>query len=261
MTARREKQSKDLKLFLDNKVKLYNNLSFIENDPVSIPHLFSSEENIAISGFLTAIISWGQRPQIIRSAKQLMEKMENDPHDFILNSGKKELSRFNHFYYRTFNSVDCKYFIERLKLIYSSGKTLRQLFEGQYSKSGNIQNTISYFRKDFFAMEEPGRSGKHLSDPLKGSSSKRINMFLRWMVRQDNAGVDFGLWTGIPASALHIPLDIHSGNVARKLGLLTRTANDWKAVEELTDRLRTFDPNDPVKYDFALFGVGINEKI
>ena len=249
-----------LKDFLDRRVTLYNNTSFIENDPVCIPHLFSNEENIAISGFLTAIISWGQRPQIIKSAKQLMSFMDNDPHDFILNSTRKDLARFNYYYYRTFNHLDCKYFIERLKLMYSSGQTLRQLFEKQFSKSGNMKNTISGFRQDFFGDEDPGRSGKHLSDPQKGSSSKRINMFLRWMVRKDERGVDFGLWKEIPMSALYIPLDLHTGNTARKLGLLKRKANDWNSVEELTGVLRLFDPYDPIKYDFALFGIGIHEK-
>ncbi len=251
----------DMKDYLESRVAMYNNTSFIQNDPVSIPHLFSSEENIAISGFLTAIISWGQRPQIIKSAKQLMALMDNSPHDFILNSGKTELSRFRYFYYRTFNGVDCIYFIECLKNLYKSGKSLRQLFENQYSKTLNMKEAISGFREHFFSKTAAGRTAKHLSDPEKGSAAKRMNMYLRWMVRQDDKGVDFGIWKGIPTNELRIPLDIHTGNVARKLGLLGRTMNDWKAVEELTEVLRKFDSADPVKYDFALFGTGVNKDL
>jgi uncharacterized protein (TIGR02757 family) len=250
----------DLKDFLDSRVGLYNNASFIENDPISIPHLFSSDENIAISGFLTAVISWGQRKQIIRSARQLMTLMDDDPYAFIQNSGKKDMLRFKQFYYRTFNNIDCMRFIDCLKNIYTAGNTLQQLFESQYHESGNIKSAISGFRDQFFADVNPQRSGKHISDPAKGSSAKRINMFLRWMVRQDDKGVDFGLWRAIPMSELCIPLDTHSGKVARMLGLLKRNVNDWTAVEELTAILRQFDPTDPVKYDFALFGLGINEK-
>ena len=250
----------DLKDFLDNRVALYNNLPFIEHDPISIPHLFSSKENIEISGFLTAIISWGQRKQIIKSARHLMSLMDDDPYGFLVNSDKKDLLRFRQFYYRTFNNTDCMFFLDRLKEIYNSGQNLQQLFENQYAESGNIKDSIAGFRQQFFGKADPKRSGKHLSDPAKGSSAKRINMFLRWMIRQDDNGVDFGLWKSIPMSELRIPLDTHSGNVARKLGLLQRSNDDWKSVEELTGILRQFDPADPVKYDFALFGLGINEK-
>lgn len=250
----------DLKDLLDNRVALYNNLSFIEEDPISIPHLFSSKENIEISGFLTAIISWGQRKQIIKSARHLMSLMDDDPYAFLLDSDKADLLRFRHFYYRTFNNTDCIFFLNRLKETYKSGKNLQQLFENQYAEAGNIKDSITGFRQQFFGKANPERSGKHLSDPAKGSSAKRINMFLRWMVRKDENGVDFGLWNGIPRSELRIPLDIHIGYVARKLGLLQRSNDDWKSVEELTTVLRQFDPADPVKYDFALFGLGINEK-
>jgi uncharacterized protein (TIGR02757 family) len=259
MNGRKKIFPSELKDFLDNRVTLYNNISFIENDPVSIPHLFDSKENIALSAFLTAIISWGQRPQIIKSARNLIALMDNDPLGFLQNSGEKDFSRFKHFYYRTFNNIDCILFIKRLKELYKSGENLQKLFEDQFRDTSSIKDTITGFREIFFRNINPMRSGKHLSNPSKGSSAKRINMFLRWMVRKDDKGVDFGIWNAIPMSKLYIPLDIHSGNVARKLGLIKRKANDWNSVEELTGVLRLFDSEDPVKYDFALFGLGINE--
>jgi uncharacterized protein (TIGR02757 family) len=260
MKAVRNNTSNDLKDFLDSRVERYNQLSFIENDPISIPHMFSSEDNIAISGFLTAIISWGQRKQIIKNATQLMALLDNDPYGFIQSCGKKDLARFSHYYYRTFNNQDCIYFIKRLHDLYASGENLQILFEGQFRKTSSIKDTITGFRELFFRDIDPQRTGKHLSNPSKGSSAKRLNMFLRWMVRQDDKGVDFGIWKAIPMSELRIPLDIHAGNVARKFGLLKRTINDWNAVEELTGVLRQFDDEDPVKYDFALFGLGVNEE-
>jgi len=245
---------------LEAKYELYNNLSFIETDPVSIPHLFSKKEDIEISGFLAATIAWGQRTTIIRNARQLMEGMDNCPHEFIINASAGELERFAHFKHRTFNGIDLLYFMEALKHIYTVHGSIGAVF-GQYMKEEqNIGNAISQFRKLFFSLPHPARTRKHIADPSENSSAKRINMFLRWMVRKDNRGVDFGIWEHVSASRLLCPLDVHSGNVARKLGLLHRKQNDWKAVEELTAQLRCFDALDPVKYDFALFGLGVFER-
>ncbi len=263
MSGHRKKKeilSADFLDLLNHRVEKYNNAGFVSGDPVSIPHLFSSPENIAIAGFLTATLSWGQRNQIIKNARQLMTLMENDPYDFLLHAGKKDLGKFTHYYYRTFDADDARYFIQQLMAIYRNNGSLRQIFEEGYLKHGSIRESILHFRDVFFGDGHPGRSAKHISDPSKGSSAKRLNMYLRWMVRSDGHRVDFGLWKGIPPSALLIPLDVHTGNTARKLGLLNRKTNDWKAVEELTAMLRQLDPVDPVKYDFALFGLGIFEK-
>jgi uncharacterized protein (TIGR02757 family) len=250
----------ELKLFLDEKYDLYNRNTFIESDPISIPRRFSKKQDIEIAGFLSATIAWGQRPTIIRNANRLMNWMDESPHAFILHHTAKDLKPFKTFVHRTFNGIDCLSFIRSLKHIYSIHDSL----EGAFVPKGNWQNkeigeAISSFRNLFFSVAHPVRSRKHLSDPLQGSASKRINMYLRWMVRSDKRDVDFGLWKKIPASALMCPLDVHSGNVARKLGLLSRKQNDWKAVEELTAALRKLDPADPVKYDFALFGLGVFE--
>jgi uncharacterized protein (TIGR02757 family) len=249
-----------LKDFLDAKVDQYNRPGFIANDPISIPRHFTRKEDIEIAGFLTAIISWGQRSQIIRNASQLMAWMENCPYEFIVNASPAEMKRFTYFYYRTFNGQDCLLFLRALAKLYGKGGGLEELFSKAWKDSGTMQETIGRSRLSFFDYHEPGRTGKHYADPMRGSSAKRINMFLRWMVRKDNNGVDFGLWDKIPASALRVPLDVHSGTVARKLNLLSRKQDDWKAVEELTSSLSLFDPMDPVKYDFALFSLGIFEK-
>ncbi len=245
--------------FLESKYKIYNNLSFIKNDPISIPHMFKNKEDIEISAFLTSTIAWGQRVSIINNAKKMMLLMENKPFEFIVNSDERNLIRFDGFVHRTFNAEDLKYFILSLKHIYNKLGSLEQVFTQAYSDSGNMFDVISQFHKVFFNNPHFERTEKHISNPAKGSAAKRINMFLRWMVRNDNRGVDFGIWKNIPTSALLCPLDLHSGNVARKLGLITRNQNDRKAVEELMIQLRKFDPNDPVKYDFALFGMGVFE--
>ncbi len=249
----------DLKEFLDRKVEQYNNPKFIESDPIQIPHLFSKKEDIEIAGFLTATIAWGKRQMIINNANKMMEIMGNSPHDFVLNHSEKELSLANTFVHRTFNGVDFQYFIKSLKNIYQNHKGLEGLFS-LFPDDENNKLTIHNFKKVFFEIPHQSRTTKHVSDPMKGSASKRINMFLRWMVRQDNAGVDFGLWNDILMSKLSCPLDVHSGNVARKLGLLSRKQNDWKALEELDNNLKKLDANDPTKYDFALFGLGVFEK-
>lgn len=249
-----------LKEFLDEKYLQYNCLRFIESDPITIPHLFSRKEDIEIAAFLSAIIAWGQRPTIIRNATKLMELMGGEPYNFIMNFKENDHYLFNTFVHRTFNSLDCHYFISSLSRIYQNYGGLERLFSEAYSCDHTIKSAITLFRKQFMSFQPLPRTEKHLADPSKGSSAKRINLFLRWMIRPSVSGVDFGMWKSIPTSALMIPLDVHSGNVARKLGLLQRKQNDWKAVEELTGNLREFDANDPVKYDFALFGLGIFEK-
>jgi uncharacterized protein (TIGR02757 family) len=255
---RRQKIAFDeLRELLDSRVDRYNGYDFIESDPVSIPHRFSAKEDIEIAGFLAATIAWGTRPGILRSANRLIQLMDEAPCDFILNHEKKDLERFRTFVHRTFNGTDCIFFLTALKEVYRKYGSMEMLFRESNRKG--IRSGISTFREAFLQTPHPARSEKHLSDPMKGSSAKRINMFLRWMVRNDNRGVDFGLWRSVSPAILICPLDIHSGSTARKLGLLERKSNDWKAAEELTARLREFDPEDPVKYDFALFGLGVFE--
>ena len=249
----------ELKEFLDLKVSLYNSKEFIETDPVSVPHQFSDPRDIEISGLLTATIAWGQRKSIIKNALWLMDLMENQPGDFIMNSDEKDWSRFLHFVHRTFNGLDCIYFLRALQNIYRNFGGMQVLFEQLYNANRDLSDALVGFRKIFFSSGEPGRTVKHVPDIEKKAAAKRLNMYLRWMIRKDNNGVDFGLWKGIPNSALYIPLDIHTGTVARKLGLLDRRQNDWEAVTQLTERLRIFDPDDPIKYDFALFGLGAFE--
>jgi uncharacterized protein (TIGR02757 family) len=247
-----------LKDFLDYKVQQYNRPEFIEADPVQIPHLFSRKEDIEIAGFLTAVISWGNRCSILKSAKRMMSLMGNSPCDFILNYRAEHLEKAAGFVHRTFNSTDFIAFMEALRRLYGQSEGLEGIFIRHKTKD-SLQPAIHQLREEFFKSRHPLRSLKHLPDPLKGSAAKRINMFLRWMIRKDDRGVDFGLWRSISPSILSCPLDIHSGNVARKLGLLTRKLNDAKAVSELDDALRNLDKEDPVRYDFALFGLGVFE--
>ncbi|NJB69733.1 uncharacterized protein (TIGR02757 family) [Saonia flava] len=249
----------ELKEFLDAKVVQYNNPKFLESDPLQIPHLFTKKEDVEISAFLTATIAWGNRKSIINNAQSLMQLLDNAPYDFVLKHTKNDLESFNGFVHRTFNAEDLKYFIKSLRNIYESHGGLEQVF-ASHGETRSMQNAISLFKKTFFEIPHPTRTTKHVSDPNKGSAAKRINMFLRWMVRDNLTGVDFGLWKKIQPSQLSCPLDVHSGNVARKLGLLKRKQNDAKALAELDTNLRLLDPNDPVKYDFALFGLGVFEK-
>jgi uncharacterized protein (TIGR02757 family) len=255
-----EMEREDLKGFLDEKAGLYNSASFVESDPIQVPHQFERPEDIEIAAFLTATIAWGRKSSIIASAKKLLSWMTGGPYEFLVSAGRDELTPFLPFVHRTFNGIDCVYFLEALKRIYLYEGGLREAFEGGYLKHGDLAPAIIDFRKVFFSRVDPGRSAKHLPDITRNAAGKRLNMFMRWMVRQDERGVDFGLWKRIPAGALYIPLDVHTGNVARKLGLLERKQNDWKSVVELTGRLREFDPEDPVRYDFALFGLGSFEK-
>jgi uncharacterized protein (TIGR02757 family) len=240
--------------FLEEKVVLYNNPNFIESDPIQIPHLFTQKEDIEIAGFLAATIAWGNRKMIIKNAHRMIDLMGNSPYDFVMNHTENDLERFQSFVHRTFNSDDFVGFVKGLKNVYSKYDSL----ENAFNKYDDLQLSIHHFKNDFFDGTHLKRTEKHISDPLKGSAAKRINMFLRWMVRNDKQ-VDFGIWTSISPAQLSCPLDVHSGNVARKLGLLSRKQNDAKALAELDLNLRKLDPNDPVKYDFALFGLGVFE--
>ncbi|MTG98306.1 MULTISPECIES: TIGR02757 family protein [Myroides] len=247
----------DLKEFLDEKVLLYNAPAFIVDDPIQIPHLYTLKEDIEIAGYLSATIAWGNRKMIIKNAKRMMELMGNSPYDFVMEHKQDHLDNLDSFVHRTFNGVDFATFIKGLKHIYTNHNGLESVFA---NTSAPMQERISNFKRLFFEIEHPTRSEKHISDPMKGSAAKRINMYLRWMVRNDNNGVDLGIWNTISTADLSCPLDVHSGNVARKLGILKRKQNDAKALAELDNVLRQMDPIDPVKYDFALFGLGAIEK-
>lgn len=249
----------EIKNFLEQQVNTHNQPQFIAGDPIEIPHRFTDPRDIEISGFLVATIAWGQRKSIIKSAHQLINWMEGSPFDFVINASESDLKPFSKFVYRTFNGEDCQFFLKSLKNVYQNHRGLEGLFRDGFQQNGNIRDTLSHINDVFFELPHLQRTTKHLANPAKGSSAKRLNMYLRWMVRSDRAGVDFGLWDFIPASVLMIPLDVHVGNVARQLGLLERKQNDWKAVEELTANLRQFDAGDPVKYDFALFSLGANK--
>ncbi|MCH1608206.1 MAG: TIGR02757 family protein [Flavobacteriaceae bacterium] len=247
----------ELKSFLDFKSQHYESEFFIAHDPIQIPHQFSKKEDIEIAGFLTATIAWGNRVSILKSAEKMMDIMEGAPHDFVLHHKTKDLNNFRGFVHRTFNEEDIQYFIRSLSNIYKHHGGLEGVFsDGEIQ----IQERIHRFKQIFFKLNHLPRTQKHVSDPFRGSAAKRINMFLRWMVRSNEKGVDFGLWKKISPSMLSIPLDVHTGNVARKLKLLKRKQNDAKALQSLDLSLRKFDPDDPVKYDFALFGLGAFEK-
>ena len=249
----------EISKLLNEKFIEFNREEFIKTDPIQIPKLFTQKEDIEISGFLTATIAWGNRKMIINNSYKLLNLMDNAPLDFILNANEKDFLRFKNFTHRTFNGTDAVFFMKSLANIYRNHGGLEKIFVENFNKHNNLKDTIIDFRKIFLSTAHEKRSEKHIANVEKKSAAKRINMFLRWMVRKDNLGVDFGLWN-IPASELMMPLDVHSGNVSRKLGLLTRKQNDWIAVEELTQNLRLFDKNDPVKYDFALFGMGVFDK-
>lgn len=250
---------RELKEFLDAKVEQYNHPRFLESDPIQIPHRFFRKEDIEISAFLTATIAWGNRKSIISNANRMMELLDNAPYDFVTNHRNNDLEKLTGFVHRTFNHIDFSFFITSLQNIYLNHKGLENVFSRGITKK-SMQPAISSFKQTFFELPHQTRTTKHVSDPLKGSAAKRINMFLRWMVRDSSTGVDFGIWKSIPKSILSCPLDVHSGNVARRLKLLKRKQNDAKALAELDHNLRKLDANDPVKYDFALFGLGVFEK-
>ncbi|WP_190808598.1 TIGR02757 family protein [Flagellimonas sp. S3867] len=249
----------ELKDFLDEKVAQYNHPKFLEDDPIQVPHRFSAKEDIEISGFLTATIAWGNRKSIINNATRLMELLDNAPNDFIQNHTETDLEKLGPFVHRTFNVIDLRYFVQSLNNIYKHHGGLESVFS-KHQEKDSLQSSISQFKTTFFELPHQTRTQKHVSDPLKGSAAKRINMFFRWMVRDNGTGVDFGLWKSLKPYQLSCPLDVHSGNVARKLKLLKRKQNDAKALAELDKSLRKLDPVDPVKYDFALFGLGVFEK-
>ncbi len=254
----------NIQQILEDKYQYYNKPEFIETDPIQIPRDFSKKEDIEIAGFIAAAIAWGKRPMIIRNANRWLEMMDNAPYDFVMNANEEDLKPLLNFVHRTFNGDDALFFISSLQNIYKNHGGLEAVFaKGLQQKFENPKNysllygALNYFRNVFMSSPHLARSGKHIANPSKGSAAKRLNMYLRWMTRQDKQGVDFGIWKSIEAKHLMIPLDVHSGRVARKLGLLKRKADDWKSVEELTADLRQFDANDPVKYDFALFGMGV----
>lgn len=248
----------ELRDFLEFKTSQYNNPSFIENDPISIPHQFSQKEDIEIAAFLAATLAWGNRKAILKAANQLIQLLEMAPYDFVTNANRKDLSRLNKFVYRTFNGVDAGFFVEALQRVYQIHGGLEAAFTPRQDEG--VKDVLIRFRQ-IFMDDIVGRTGKHVADVSKGASAKRLNMFLRWMVRHDHQGVDFGIWKNIDMSQLFLPLDLHTGNISRQLGLLTRKQNDWRAVDEITTVLRQFDAADPVKYDFALFGLGIYNEL
>jgi len=250
---------KELIDFLNEKVNKYNHPDFIDSDPIQVPHRYALKEDIEIAGFLTATISWGNRNSIIKNATKMMSLMGESPFDFVMGHSEDDLERFDTFVHRTFNSIDLQFFIKSLKRIYAHHGGMENIFKS-HTTEHSIQPAITEFKKIFFSIPYPDRTTKHVSDPQNNSSAKRINMYLRWLVRTDKKGVDFGLWRSISPSILSCPLDVHSGSIARKLGLLSRNQNDGKALAELDQALRLMDPVDPVKYDFALFGLGAFEK-
>ncbi len=249
-------KQEQLKNYLDSKVEKYNQIDFIDSDPIQIPHKFNKKEDIEISGFLAATIAWGNRKMIIRNSNRMMDLMDNAPHEFITSYKDSDLKRLEGFVHRTFNNDDFAQFIKSLRNIYDNHGGLEQVFT-KYQGESDLKDTIFQFKNIFFENEHLQRSTKHVSNPMKGSAAKRINMYLRWMVRNDDRGVDFGIWKNISPSKLSIPLDVHSGRIARELNMLTRKQNDWKSVVELDTQLRLLDAADPVKYDFALFGIGV----
>ena len=245
-----------LKPFLDEQAEYFESRAFIDHDPISIPHRFSNKRDIEIAAFLTATIAWGNRKSIITNAESMMHRMDHEPFQFIKDHSEKDLKRFDGFVHRTFNADDIKCFLRALKNIYLQFDDMEAAFN-QHFDGRDVRTAIMGFREIFFTVEHEQRSQKHVSNPATGSSAKRLNMFLRWMVRDASKGVDFGLWTSFNSSQLYIPLDVHTGNISRELKLLKRKQNDWTALEELMNHLRQLDPQDPVKYDFALFGIGV----
>lgn len=236
----------------------YNSPDFIEDDPIAVPHRFARREDIEIAGFLASTIAWGNRKMIVRNGHRLMALMDDDPHDFVMHASPQEMECLRRFVHRTFNGDDLTTYVVSLRRIYREYGEIGAFFEREYIREGDLRPVLSRFREVFFCGEHPSRTEKHLSSIDKGAACKRLNMYLRWMVRRDDRGVDFGLWTQIPASALYLPLDVHTASMGRALGLLLRRQNDWRAVEEITGALRNFDPTDPVRFDFALFGAGMD---
>ena len=251
----------ELRELLERLHDTYNRPEFIPDDPISVPHRFTDRADREIAGFFAATIAWGNRRTLVRNGHRMMRLMDDAPADFVRNASERELAGLDAFVHRTFRGCDLRDFVLALRRIDSGWGGLGAFFEHSYAVTGDLAATLADFRRAFFAGEHAPRCEKHLSSVERGAACKRLCMFLRWMVRRDDRGVDFGLWTAIPMSALRIPLDIHAGNVARTLGLLTRRQNDWRAVEETTAALRRFAPADPVRFDFALFGAGIDRRL
>ncbi len=249
----------ELKDFLDEKADLYNNLSFIENDPVQIPHRYEIQQDVEIAGFLAATIAWGNRKSIIKSADKMMDYMGNSPYDFVLNCTDKDFEKLGaKAVHRTFSAEDFQCFMMALQNIYRENNSLESLFLLNNGET-NLYHALERFRTRFFKNAPDHRSRKHVSSSYKNSACKRLIMYLRWMVRQDKKGVDFGIWKNIDPAYLSVPLDVHTANVSRKLDLVKRKQNDWKTVEEMDIQLRLMDPKDPARYDFALFGLGVSK--
>jgi uncharacterized protein (TIGR02757 family) len=254
-------KSTKLKDFLDEKAAFYNQHKFIESDPICIPHLYTKTQDIEIAGLFAAVFAWGNRSTIIAKCKELLQLMDNSPHDFIINHQETDRKRFLAFKHRTFNATDLLYFIEFLQQYYQSIISLEFAFSGFMNEEDvHVENALVGFHRMFFALEHPDRTRKHISTPERNAACKRLNMFLRWMVRSDQNGVDFGIWKQIKPSQLVCPMDIHVSRVATKLGLIEKPQANWKSALVLTEQLRTLDAADPCKYDFALFGLGVMEK-
>ena len=260
MKKGKSQYGKDLKFFLDSKVDQFNRPEFVELDPISIPHQFKKKQDIEIAGLIAAVLAWGQRVTIINKTKDFLSRMDNSPHDFLMNHKSNDLKKFKNYKHRTFNEIDALYFIEFLSQYYKKNESLETAF-GISPEDENVGRGIENFHRLFFSLEDfPKRTKKHISTPERKSACKRINMYLRWMVRNDHNGVDFGIWKGISPSQLICPVDLHVERVARKLKLIKRKQMDWQTAVELTNNLRKLDALDPVKYDFALFGLGVMEK-
>ena len=251
-------EREELRDLLEHLHDKYNRVEFIEPDPISIPHSFTAREDREVAGFLAAAIAWGNRKAIVKSARRMMQYMDNAPADFVRNASEKELQLLQSYVHRTFNGQDFIDFIRGMRHIMERHGGIGEFFEREYEAQGDMARVLSLFRREFFSAEHNPHSEKHLSSIDKGAACKRLNMYIRWFVRRDERGVDFGLWQKIPMSALYLPLDVHTGNMGRALGLLRRKQSDWKATAEITAALREFDASDPVRYDFALFGAGID---
>lgn len=251
-------EREELKELLEHLHDKYNRPEFIEPDPISVPHSFSDKADREIAGFFASTIAWGNRKAIVKSAHRMMIYMDNAPADFVRNASASELARLQSYVHRTFNGQDFTDFVLAIRGIMARHGGIGDYFESEYERTGNLAAVLSSFRREFFSCEHNSHCEKHLSSIDKGAACKRLNMYLRWFVRHDDRGVDFGLWRKIPMSALYLPLDVHTGNMGRALGLLNRRQSDWKATVEITNNLREFDAKDPVRYDYSLFGAGID---
>lgn len=248
----------ELRDLLEHLHDRYNRPEFIENDPISVPHSFTSRDDREVAGLLASTIAWGNRKAIVKSAHRMMQYMDNAPADFVRNASEGELARLGSYVHRTFNGEDFKDFVRGVRGMFERFGGIGEFVENRYEATGSMAQVLSDFRREFFACDHNSHCEKHLSSIDKGAACKRLNMYFRWFVRRDERGVDFGEWRKVPMSALYLPLDVHTGNMGRALGLLTRRQSDWKATVEITESLREFDAEDPVRFDFSLFGAGID---